>query len=555
MSLAGAPLPPSDPNDPRDPLHVAGEGFGPLPVRSRTPRGGAQPREDEGEPEGPYAGCPLFPAELNNNAARFAKFKLTESSGPKLGIRVRLVSPKPGGGGTTRPTFSTPLLDPDTTQDAIHDRWGPGVYEVALCLRSVNDRTKSEVVSRRITCPIRRGGDFGEHGEYDVGHEPWPLSLDEDAAVTDEMRDEIEHRNRVRDELAAEDEGYEGDYGDARASRGGHVPAYAPHSGAPGYGTAPASPYGAAPPPMPSALAYPPDTTFQFVGGQYVPVAPPAPRPSLGAALAEFFAKDPTAALTVSFGVLEKARSVFAPPPPPPTPTAQEIAAATTAAVAQAMGPALQAIAQAVTAKPAGPDPMELLRVELAREREAARAQVAEERAQRERENAQRELAAQREAAERDRKFALELERLRAERRADELRFEVERAKNVTEVEKQSLLRDLDDARKKLRAGEESGAPDWSEKFATIADTKFGEAIAPRAMEILDRIAASVFSGGAPAPAGVPMAPAFPPPVPVPPTFPAGAYVPPQPPPAVPPAHAESSEDGAGDDSDPDEAP
>ena len=153
----------------------------PLPPRTRDRRPAATDAADERDDE-PFQGCPLFPPTGTNARGRsyadsFSRAKLTEASVPDLGLRIRLVSPNANEDGTTRPTFNIPLLPLDTTVDAIQDRWGPGCYEIGLCRRSANDRTKAEVVSRRVRIAPRMGGEFGPNGEQDVGREAWPLDL------------------------------------------------------------------------------------------------------------------------------------------------------------------------------------------------------------------------------------------------------------------------------------------------------------------------------------------------------------------------------------------
>ena len=175
----------------------------PLPPRTRDGRPAATDAADERDDEA-FPGCLLFTltgthARGRSSAEIFARAKLTEAGVADLGLRIRLVSPNSHEDGTTRPTFNIPLLPLDTTVEAIQDRWGPGCYEVGLCRRSANDRTKAEVVSRRVRIAPRTGGEFGPNGEHDVGREAWPLDLStEDGQVTDAMREEITYRNEIR---------------------------------------------------------------------------------------------------------------------------------------------------------------------------------------------------------------------------------------------------------------------------------------------------------------------------------------------------------------------
>lgn len=539
MSLQGfsdAPdpsLPPGATTPPAQPGDV------PLPVRARSTRGGGAPARAErpGEDE-PFSGGPLFMPNASDAkgvsyAEKFAKHGLTEADRPDLGLRLRLIAPDPSAkGGTTRVGFASELLHPDSPPEAIHDRWGPGLYEVALCWKTAANRTRSAIIERRLSLPIRTGGKFGPDGEYDVGRESWPVDLDVNSSVPAEVRDEIERREDIRAELNEIERGghpHDG-YDDPR---GGYPPSRDDRDPR-GYGGFPPPPP-AAPlaPMMPPAGSFPLGTSFMQVNGQWVaqtPAAPTPAKPSVVDGFLEKFTADPVATASSVAAALAALKGIVAPPvpPPPPAPTAQDIAAA----VAAALAPVLQA----VTAKPSGLDP-EVLKAQLQAEREAAERRIAEERAARaaeearrereraeervkqERERAEAEARRDREAADRDRQFQLQLAGLRSAQELTVLRHQVEMSQNANASEKASLLKELDDVRKKLRSGEEETPLDWSEKLATIADTEFGKAAAPKVLDLAERVVAFLTGNGAqaapapaPAPAFLPPAPMAPPP-------------------------------------------
>lgn len=427
----------------------------PLPPRTRDRRPAAPDAADAVDEE-PFQGCPLFPLSGASSRGRsyaevFARAKLTEASVPELGLRIRLVSPNADEDGTTRPTFGIPLLPLDTTVEAIQDRWGPGCYEIGLCRRTVNDRTKAELISRRVRIVPRTGGDWGERGEFDVGREAWPLDLStEDGQVTDAMREEILYRSEVRAE---------------RASRG--EPGVARRGEPFEYGRRP----------------------YDLDDVPSVRVAPEPPRPSALDSLVGQFAADPVGTATKVAAGLAAFREVFG-QLAPKSPSAQEIAAATSAAVAQALAP----LAQALATRPAGSDPAEVIRLQM----EAARADSARQLAE-----LRGAMEAQRLASEQQ--FKLALAQQQHEARARDLMHQLDAAKSAGETEKRSILAELAEVRKRLQAGESDASPGLLDQLAGVLDTRFGEAlaplVAPHAGRLLDVIAG--------APSGAPAAPSL----------------------------------------------
>ncbi|MFO0630141.1 MAG: hypothetical protein U0325_31565 [Polyangiales bacterium] len=463
----------------------------PLPPRTRDRRPAAPDATDERDDE-LFQGCPLFPPTGNNARGRsyadsFARAKLTEASVPDLGLRIRLVLPNANEDGTTRPTFNIPLLPLDTTVDAIQDRWGPGCYEVGLCRRSANDRTKAEVVSRRVRIAPRTGGEFGPNGEHDVGREAWPLDLStEDGQVTDAMREEITYRNEIRASRPERSE--------TSAARRTESPDY-DYDRAPSAFDAPPSHYAGHP------AELDPAATYRMVGGRLVPVAE-APKPTLFDSLAGQFAADPVGTTTKLATGAAAFRLVFAQlfPKPPPPPTAQEIAAATAASLAQALAPFTQALA----AKPQGTDPSEVIRLQM----EAARAESA------------RQLAELRGAMEAQRlqseqQFKLALAQQQHEARARELLHQLEAAKNAGEQEKKGILAELADLRKRLQQGDNEAPPGFFDRATDFLDTRFGEAVAPFVGPSIARLIDTALGSAAASTPGLPPAP---PSVPSPPT-------------------------------------
>jgi hypothetical protein len=455
----------------------------PLPPRTRDRRPASTDTADERDDE-LFQGCPLFPLTGTNARGRsyaeiFARAKLTEAGVADLGLRIRLVSPNSHEDGTTRPTFNIPLLPLDTTVEAIQDRWGPGCYEVGLCRRSANDRTKAEVVSRRVRIAPRTGGEFGPNGEHDVGREAWPLDLStEDGQVTDAMREEITYRNEIR---ASRAEGGSSRYADpSRYDEDDRAVAFD----------------------APAPQSYPthPDGTFRVVGGRMVPVAE-APKPSAFETLAAQLAADPVGTATKLATGAAAFREVFAQlfPKPPPPPSAQEIAAATAATLAQALAPLTQALA----AKPQGADSSEVIRLQM----EAARAESA------------RQLAELRGAMETQRlqseqQFKLALAQQQHEARARELLHQLEVAKNAGEQEKKGILAELADLRKRLQQGDNEAPPGFFDRATDFLDTRFGEAVAPFVGPSIARLIDTALGSAAAAPA----LPPAPPSVPSPPT-------------------------------------
>jgi hypothetical protein len=456
----------------------------PLPPRARDRRPAVPDAADERDDE-PFQGCPLFPPTGTNARGRsyadsFARAKLTEASVPDLGLRIRLVSPNANEDGTTRPTFNIPLLPLDTTVDAIQDRWGPGCYEIGLCRRSANDRTKAEVVSRRVRIAPRTGGEFGASGEHDVGREAWPLDLStEDGQVTDAMREEITYRNEIR---ASRAEGGSSRYADP--------PRYDEDDRAVAF-DAPA------PPPYPTH----PDGTFRVVGGRMVPVAE-APKPSAFETLAAQLAADPVGTATKLATGAAAFREVFAQlfPKPPPPPSAQEIAAATAATLAQALAPLTQALA----AKPQGADPSELIRLQMESARAESARQLAELRGAMEAQRLQSEQ-----------QFKLALAQQQHEARARELLHQLEAAKNAGEQEKKGILAELADLRKRLQQGDNEAPPGFFDRATDFLDTRFGEAVAPFVGPSIARLIDTALGSAAASAPGLPPAP---PSVPSPPT-------------------------------------
>lgn len=568
MSLQGLPsdapdafAPPGAATPPAQPGDV------PLPVRARSSRGGnaaARP-ERPGEDE-PFSGGPLFMPNASDArgvsyAEKFTKHGLTEADRPDLGLRLRLIAPDPEAkGGTTRVGFSTELLHPDSPAEAIHDRWGPGLYEVALCWKTAANRTRSAIIERRLSLPIRTGGEFGPDGEYDVGREPWPVDLDVNSSVPAEVRDEIERREEIREEIRELDRSGGRGYDDPR---GGYPPSRDDRDPR-GYGNAYPPPPPAAPlaPAMPPAGSFPQGTSFVQINGQWVaqtPAAPTPAKPSVVDGFLEKFTADPVATASSVAAALAALKGIVAPaaPPPPPAPTAQDIAAA----VAAALAPVLQA----VTARPSGPDPMEVFKAQLVAEREAAERRAAEDRAaraeaeaRREREAAEERLKAERERAEaearrerdtaaRDQQFQLQLAALRNESKLTALQHQVEAAKHANEGERQSLLKDLDEARKKLRSGEDEAPLDWTEKLATLADTEAGKVAAPKIVDLVGRVFEFLTSSNAPPTPPAPLPVYAPPMASLPFTPPEAAQPYPNPSPAHEPAPPPDSDD-EGDD-------
>jgi len=482
MSFQGSP-----PFDDATPAPAPGpELGGALPVRVRPQRAGSQ-RDEAPAPREPFAGCPLFPVDGTNAHGttyrdKFAScgFTQEDADSGELGLRIRLESPDGRSGGTSKATFQIPLLPISTTQEAILDRWGPGKYEVTLCRRSANDRIKSteKSVSRNVTLLPRREPEFGPEGELDVGDEAWPIDPD-DGNLTTAMRAEMERREEIREELAAQDAQDRGTFRDDARGRPD------PYAGAPQHPPA----FG---PPAMDPRAYPPGTTFTFDAmGRPVPV-PPKASPFDG--LAAQFARDPVEAakgIAMALGAIKLALAPSTPPPP----TAQDIAAATAAAVAQAMGPALQTIAQAVTQKPAGPDPMQVVQLQIQAQQADSARQLAEFRAQMDAQRLQSEQA-----------FKLQIQQQQHELRARELMHKLDTAKSASEAEKGGLLKELADLRQKLRTGDEEAAPGLLDQMSDFLDTKFGEAVAPFVGPAIARAIDAVANGS---PTPQPMAPVF----------------------------------------------
>jgi hypothetical protein len=478
---------------------------GALPVRVRSPRGGAG-REVDAAPGECFAGCPLFPVDGTDARGTSYRekflacgFTQEDAESQEIGLRIRLESPDGRAGGTSKATFPIPLLPLSTTQEAIHDRWGPGKYEITLCRRSSNDRIKSSAksISRNVTLLPRRDPEFGPEGEFDVGDEAWPIDPD-DGNLTTAMRAEMERREEIREELAAQDAQDRGAFRDDARGRPD------PYAGAPQHPPA----FGA--PPAMDPRTFPPGTTFTLDAmGRPVP-APPA-KPSAATALLDSFATNPLSTITTIATAAAGLKSALGLDRPPP-PSAQEIAAATTAALA----PVLEKIASLAMAKPAGPDPMEVFKAQLAAEREAADRRAAEAReaaaradAERERRESEARVRAAQEVAERERKWELQIERLRADGRAREIEAQLAAAKNAGEAEKSSLLKELADLRQKLRTGDEEAAPGLIEQMGDFLDTKFGEAVAPFVGPAIARAIDAVASGG-PAPQPAPQQPVVP---------------------------------------------
>lgn len=461
---------------------------GELPVRARPPRGAGRDADADATPKELFQGCPLFPVDGANAKGesyrdRFAAcgFTQDEAESGELGLRLRLESPDARTGGTSKATFGIPLLPLSTTQEAIHDRWGPGKYEVTLCRRSANDRIKSssKSISRALTLLPRVDRDDPD-GELDVGDEAWPIDA-EDPNLTEAMRAEIERREEIR------------------ARDAGQPSRVAPH------------------PPMQTHLppmGYGPGTPFG-VDAFGRPLPAPSAKPSALDALLNRFAADPLATISTLTAAAAGIKSALG-ADRPPAPSAQEIAAATAAAVAQAMAPALQTIAQAVAAKPAGPDPMEMVRLQMEAARADADRRLAEFRAQMEAARLQSEQ-----------QFKLQIAHQQYAMQARELELKLDAAKTASEAEKGSILKELNEVRKKLASGETESAPGMLEQLGDVLDTKFGEALAPMVAAPLGRLIDAFAGGGAPAPSAAPVAPVFAPQVAMPaPQYPAPSVAP-----------------------------
>jgi len=506
MSFQGSP-----PFDDAAPAPAPGpELGGALPVRVRPQRAGSQ-RDEAPAPSEPFAGCPLFPVDSVDARGvtyrdKFAAcgFTQEDAEGGDLGLRIRLESPDGRAGGTSKATFQIPLLPLSTTQEAILDRWGPGKYEVTLCRRSGNDRIKSgaKSISRNVTLMARTAPEFGHDGEFDVGDEAWPIDPD-DGSFTAAMRAEMERREEIREGLAAQDVQDRGTFRDDARGRPD------PYAGAPQHPPA----FG---PPAMDPRAYPPGTTFTFDAmGRPVP-APPT-RPSATNALLDRLATDPVATITALAAAAAGLKSALGLDRPPP-PSAQEVASATSAAVASALAPVLQALGQAVTQKPAGPDPMQVVQLQIAAQQADSARQLAEFRAQMEAQRLQSEQA-----------FKLQIAQQQHEMRARELMHKLDTAKSASDAEKGGLLKELSEVRKKLQAGEVETAPGLLEQMGDVLDTKFGEALAPMIGAPLGRLIDAVASGSpSPQPAPPrPVAPVFAAPqYPAPSAAPAPAVVP-----------------------------